>query len=96
MTGKHLPQASVGEFLLFQSDDGRARVECRYQSNMLWLTQASMAELYDKDVRTINEYPINTIAKGELARSRTIRKFRMVRQEGKRQVSRAIEHYKGV
>ncbi|MEG5988402.1 hypothetical protein UXO44_06810 [Enterobacter hormaechei] len=96
MTGKHLPQASVGEFLLFQSDDGRARVECRYQSNMLWLTQASMAELYDKDVRTINEYPINTIAKGELARSLTTWKFRMVLQEGKRLFSREIEHHKRV
>lgn len=50
MTDKHLPQAPVGEFLLFQSDDGRARVERRFQSDMLWLTKVSMAELYDKDV----------------------------------------------
>lgn len=41
MTEKHLPQAPVGEFLLFQSDNGRAaRVECRFQSDTLWLTQA--------------------------------------------------------
>ena len=40
MTEKHLPQAPVGEFLLFQSDDGRARVECRFQSDTLCLTQA--------------------------------------------------------
>lgn len=65
MTGKHLPQAPVGEFLLFQSDDGRTRVECRFQSNTLWFTQASMAELYDKDVRTINEHLINIFAEGE-------------------------------
>lgn len=41
-------------------NDVRGGVECRFQSDMLWLTQASMAELYDKDVRTINEDLINT------------------------------------
>ena len=86
----------MGEFLLFQIDDGRARVECRFQLDMQWLTQASIAELYDKDVSTIKEDLINIIAKVELARSLTTRKFRIVRQEGKRQVSREIEHYKGV
>lgn len=93
MTDKHLPQPPVGEFLLFQSEDGRARVECRFQSDTLWLTQASMAELYDKDVRTINEHLINIFSEGELGQNSTIRKFRIVRQEGKRQVSREIEHY---
>ncbi len=52
-----------------------------------------MAELYDKDVRTINEHLINIFSEGELGQNSTIRKFRIVRQEGKRQVSREIEHY---
>lgn len=93
MTDKHLPQPPAGEFLLFQCEDGRARVECRFQSDTLWLTQASMAELYDKDVRTINEHLINIFSEGELGQNSTIRKFRIVRQEGKRQASREIEHY---
>ena len=93
MTDKHLPQPPAGEFLLFQSEDGRARVECRFQSDTLWLTQASMAELYYKDVRTINEHLINIFSEGELGQNSTIQKFRIVRQEGKRQVSREIEHY---
>lgn len=96
MKDKHLPQAPAGEFLLFQSDDGRARVKCRFQSNTLWLTQASMAELYDKDVRTINKHRINIFAEGEMVQNSTIRTFRIVRQEGKRQFSREIEHNKGV
>jgi hypothetical protein len=97
MTDKHLPQAPAGEFLLFQSDDGHARrFECIFQSDTLWPNQASMAGACDKDVSTINENLINTIAKGELARSRTIRKFRIVCQEGKRHFYREIEHYKGV
>lgn len=59
----------------------------------LWLSQASMAELYDKDVRTINEHLINIYKEGEFEQNATIRKFRIVRQEGTRQVSREIEHY---
>ena len=53
------PQAPHGEFVLFTSADGRTHVECRFESDTLWLSQATMAELYDKDVRTINEHLIN-------------------------------------
>lgn len=64
MKDKNLPQAPVGGLLLFQSDDGRARVECRFQSDTLWLSQATMTELYDKDVHTINEHLINILDEG--------------------------------
>ena len=90
---KHLPQAPAGEFLLFQSDDSRVRVECRFEAETLWLSQASMAKLYGKDVRTINEHLVNIFAESELVQNSTIRKFRIVRLEGKRQVAREIDHY---
>lgn len=83
----------AGEFIMFASGDGKVRVECRFESDTIWLSQATMAELYDKDVRTINEHLINIFSEGELAQNSTIRKFRIVRQEGKRQVSREIDHY---
>ncbi len=83
----------AGEFLLYQSEDGRTRVECRFVEDTLWLTQAVMAELYQKDVRTINEHLKNAFEEGELDPQATIRKFRIVRQEGGRQVSRNLEHY---
>lgn len=92
MTDK-LPQAPGGEFVLFQSEDGRTRVECRFELDTLWLSQGAMAELYGKDVRTINEHLGNIYADGELAQNTTIRKFRIVRQEGSRQVTREIDHY---
>lgn len=44
-----------GEFLLYETEDGKTRVECRFVEDTLWLTQALMAELFQKDVRTINE-----------------------------------------
>lgn len=85
--------AGRGEILLYQTEDGRTRVECRFQDETIWLSQALMAELYQKDVRTINEHLKSIYSVGELALEATIRKFRIVRQEGSRQVTRQIEHY---
>ena len=89
----NLPQAPQGEFVLFQSVDGQLHVECRFESDTLWLSQSAIAELYDKNVRTINEHLVNIYNEGELVQNATIRKFRIVRQEGQRQVSREIDHY---
>jgi hypothetical protein len=90
MTEFHEP---VGEILLYQTPDGQTRVECRFADETLWLSQALIAELFDKDVRTVNEHLLNIFDEGELDREATIRRFRMVRQEGSRQVAREIEHY---
>ena len=85
--------APNGEFLFFTSADGNTRVECRFESDTLWLTQALIAELYQKDVRTINEHLLNIYNEQELEQNATIRNFRIVRQEGERQVTRALDHY---
>lgn len=82
-----------GEILLYRTEDGRTRVECRFVEETLWLTQALMGELFQKDVRTINEHLRNLFEEGELDPGATIRKFRMVRREGARDVAREIEHY---
>ena len=78
---------------IYQSEDGQTQIEVRLEEETLWLSQSQLAELFDKDVRTINEHIKNIFADGELAENPTIRKFRIVRQEGKRQVGREIEHY---
>ncbi len=52
-----------------------------------------MAELFDKDVRTINEHIVNVYGEGELEEEATVRKFRMVRRGGEQDVSREIAHY---
>lgn len=85
--------APLSSIILYQTEDGRTRIECRFENETLWLTQALIAELFDKDVRTINEHLVNIYDEGELDRGATIRKFRRVRIEGARQVSREIEHY---
>ena len=90
MSDEPLPKS---EIILYQTEDGRTRVQCRFENETLWLTQALIAELFQKDVRTINEHLINIFDEGELRREATIRKFRIVRQEGNRQVAREVEHY---
>ena len=81
------------EIILYQTEDGRTRVQCRFENETLWLSQALIAELFEKDVRTINEHLVNIYEEGELRREATIRKFRIVRLEGRREVTREVEHY---
>lgn len=78
---------------IYQSNDKQAIVEVQFEQETVWLSQKQMAELFEKDVRTINEHIKTIYRTGELLENSTIRKFRIVRQEGKRQVSREIEHY---
>ena len=85
---KQQPPPPTGEVILYQTEDGRARVECRFAGETVWLTQALMADLFGKDVRTINEHLQNLFEDGELDPGATIRKFRIVRIEGDREVTR--------
>jgi hypothetical protein len=87
------PVPPTGEIVLYQTEDGRARVECRFADETLWLSQALIAELFQKDVRTINEHLQNIYGEGEIDAGATIRKFRIVRREGTRAVAREVEHY---
>ena len=81
-----------GSLVLYQTEDGRTRIECRSEDESIWLSQALIAALFDKDVRTINEHLANIYDEGELDRGPTIRNFRIVRQEGARQVARDVDH----
>ena len=87
------PALPTGEIVLYQTEDGRTRVECRFVDETLWLSQALIAELFQKDVRTVNEHLQNIYEEGEIEEQATIRKFRIVRREGPREVEREIEHY---
>jgi hypothetical protein len=81
------------DLILYQAEDGKTRIEVRLQDETAWLTQKLMAELFQKDVRTINEHIANIYDEGELIPEATVRKFRTVQNEGNRQVNRDIDHY---
>lgn len=78
------------EFLLYQSQDGRYRVQVRLQDDTVWLTQKQMAELFDKDVRTVNEHLQNIFEEGELEPNSVIRNFRITATDGK---TYDVQHY---
>ena len=78
---------------IYQTADGQTRVDVRFDQETVWLSQAQMAELFDKDVRTVSEHLKNIYKEHEIKEGSTLRKFRIVRTEGSRQVERAIDHY---
>ncbi|MBN5032378.1 virulence RhuM family protein [Xanthomonas arboricola pv. juglandis] len=93
MNGKKLIRNSTAEFLIFTGQAGEESIEARYEDETLWLSQKLMAELFGVDVRTVSEHLKNIFASHELAPEATIRKFRIVQQEGQREVSRVVDFY---
>lgn len=92
MTSMPSVRHSSQHFLIFTTD-ANSSLEVRYEDGTIWLTQKALAELFDVDVRTINEHLLNIYDSGELQMDRTVRNFRIVRSEGTREVTRSIKHY---
>ncbi len=81
------------QIVIYTSPDNHTEVTVKMQDDTVWLTQAQMAELFDKHPETIREHLKNIFFEDELDSSATSRKFLEVRKEGQREVSREIEHY---
>lgn len=81
------------QITIYQSADGSVQLEVTLDQDTVWLTQRQLSVLFEKDVRTINEHIRNVLTEQELVGEATIRKFRIVQQEGERKVNREIEHY---
>jgi hypothetical protein len=78
------------EIVLYQTEDGKTRLQVRLENDTVWLTQKMMAELFQKDIRTINEHIRNVFDEGELEAASVIRKFRITAEDGK---SYETNHY---
>ena len=79
---------STAEFLIFQLEGKEDGVQVVYKDETIWATQKVIAELFDVKVATVNEHLANIFKSGELQEEATIRKFRIVQQEGSRNVER--------
>jgi hypothetical protein len=86
-----LPQSS---FLLYQTEDGRTRIECRFENDMLWLTQAQIADLFQTTPQNVTLHLKAIFAEGELSEAATCKEYLQVRAEGNREVSRSLRHYR--
>lgn len=89
----NIPQAPHGEFVLFTSGDGKTRVECRFESDTLWLSQAAMADLYQVSSQAITQHIKAVYSEGELEQNSTCKDYLQVQLEGGREVKRNIRHY---
>lgn len=82
-----------GELLLYQTEDGRTRLECRFEENTLWLTQSLMAELFQTSKQNISLHLRTLYQEQELTEGATCKEYLQVRMEGERRVKRAVKHY---
>lgn len=82
-----------GEIIIYQSGSGDTKIDARFVDETVWLTQQQMAELFQSSRTNIVEHIQHIYDEGELDEESTCRKFRQVRMEGSRQVTREIPHY---
>lgn len=85
--------AAQGQFILFQSDEGHTKVECRFEEGNLWLTQQMMSELYNITPQAITQHIKAIYEEQELEQNLTCKSYLQVATEGARQVSRKKLHY---
>lgn len=80
-------------FLIYQDDNGIARVNVRFEGEDVWLPVEQIMELFDTSQQDVSYHIKQIYAEGELSIERTHKKFLLVRQEGTRSVRRNISHY---
>lgn len=87
----NLPQQS--QFLIYQAEDGRVKIDVRFEDESVWLTQQMMAELFQTSQQNVSLHINNIYEEGELQPEATHKEYLSVRQEGARSVQRKLEHY---
>jgi len=90
---KSRQETREGEIILYTTPDGATKVEMFFQEETFWLSQRRMAELFEVEVNTINYHLKEIYASGELKEPATIRKIRIVQNEGGRSVAREVDFY---
>lgn len=88
-----VPEDNQGDIVIYKTEDGGTKIDVRFEGETVWLTQQQMAELFGSSRTNIVEHIQHIYEEGELDEASTCRKFRQVRDEGGRQVSREISHY---
>jgi hypothetical protein len=84
---------SPSEVILYQTSDGRTRLDVRMEAETVWLTQAQMAELFQTTPQNVTMHIQSVYEEGELAEGATCKEYLQVRREGSRDVQRSLKHY---
>lgn len=85
--------AQHGQFLVCEAEDGRIKIDVRFEGETAWLTQAMLAELFQTSQQNISRHVLNIYEEEELPPEATHKKFLLVRQEGSRSVKRLTDFY---
>jgi len=94
MTTRQGPVQPGGELILYRAEDGKTRIECRFDQGTIWLTQAQMAELFQTTISNVTKHIQSILDEGELSSAATIESYSQVRREGRREVRRSVLHYR--
>lgn len=86
-------EENQGDIVIYQTKDGDTKIDVRFVDETVWLTQQQMADLFQSSRTNIVEHIRHIYEEGELDEASTCRKFRQVRIEGSRQVTREIPYY---
>ncbi len=81
------------DVVIYQAKTGAIELRGDFEHETVWATQAQIASAFNVDVRTINEHIKNIYKTKELRENPTLRNFRIVQKEGKRQIEREVKHY---
>jgi hypothetical protein len=82
------------QLIFYSTPQGNIKVEVVFENETFWLSQKRIALLFNVDVRTVNEHLKNIFETNELSKDATIRNFRIIQNEGSREVSRNIDFYR--
>lgn len=82
-----------GEVIFYQAESGGIQIEVKLEDETVWLTQPQIVELFNSSKANISEHIKHIFGSGELQPDATVRKFRMVRQEGNRLINIDLEYY---
>ena len=89
---KNDPQPD-SDLILYQTEDGRTRIQCRFENETVWLTQQQMVELFQTSKQNVSLHIQNLYEERELERGATVKESLTVQLEGRRSVRRQVEFY---
>ena len=94
MTARDDGSEPAGELILYQTEDGSTRIECRFENETLWLTQAQMANLFQTTPQNITLHLKAVYTADEQSEDATCTSYLQVRREGGRTIERKVRHYR--
>jgi hypothetical protein len=88
-----VPRDPASDLIFYQTEDGKTRIQCRFEDESIWLTQSQIAELFQTTPQNITQHIRSIYEENELDETTTCKSYLQVRVEGARQVKRQLNHY---